>query len=164
MNGALRNKNEYLNYMIKKYADMVYRIAINRTNNKQDSEDIFQEVFLRLTKKMPTFQSEEHQKAWVIRVTLNCSNSLVTSNWKKKTTELDENLQFETETSHDIYREIAKLSEKYRTIIYLFYYEGYKISEISKFLHITESAVKTRLARAKEKLKTNMKGDDVFED
>ena len=163
MNGAPKNKNEYLNYMIEKYSDLVYRIALTRTNNKSDSEDIFQEVFLRITKKMPVFETEEHEKAWVIRVTLNCSNTLLTSNWRKKTGELDENIVFETKDRHDIYYEVAKLPVKYRTVIYLFYYEGYKINEIAKILNTNESTVKTQLARAREKLKENMKIGGIFE-
>lgn len=162
MNGAPKNKNEYLNYMIEKYSDLVYRIALTRTNNKSDSEDIFQEVFLRITKKMPVFESEEHEKAWVIRVTLNCSNTLLTSNWRKKTEELNENIEFETKDRHDIYYEVAKLPVKYRTVIYLFYYEGYKINEIGKILNTNESTVKTQLARAREKLKENMKIGGIF--
>ena len=164
MNGAPINKNEYLNYMIEKYSNMVYRIALTRTNNKLDSEDIFQEVYLRITKNMPVFESKEHEKAWVIRVTINCSNSLLTSAWRKKSDKLEENIEFETRERHEIYYEVAKLSKKYRTVIYLFYYEGYKINEISKILNINESTVKTQLARAREKLKNNMNGGDVFED
>lgn len=164
MNGAPINKEEYLNYMIDKYANTVYRIALTRTNNKSDSEDIFQEVFLRLTKKMPSFENEEHEKAWIIRVTINCSNTLLTSNWKKKTDELLENIEFETKDRHDIYYEVAKLPVKYRTVIYLFYYEGYKINEIGKILNINESTVKTQLMRAREKLKENMKIGGIFED
>lgn len=163
MNGAPTNKNEYLNYMIEKYADMVYRIALTRTNNKQDSEDVFQEVFLRVTKKMPVFESKEHEKAWIIRVTINCSNTLLTSSWRKKTEQLEENIEFETKESHDVFYEVAKLPKKYRTVIYLFYYEGYKINEISKILNTNESTIKTWLARAREKLKKNMNGG-IFED
>lgn len=164
MNSALKNKNEYLNYMVEKYADMVYRIALTRTNNKIDSEDIFQEVFLRLIKKMPSFETAEHEKAWLIRVTINCSNSFLTSTWNKKVEQLEENIEFETKERHDVYYEVAKLPVKYRTVIYLFYYEGYKINEISKILHTNESTVKTQLARAREKLKKNMNGGDIFED
>lgn len=164
MNGALKNKNEYLNYMVEKYANMVYRIALTRTNNKTDSEDIFQEVFLRVTKKMPVFETEEHEKAWMIRVTLNCSNSFLTSSWRKKVEQLEENMEFETKERHDVYYEVAKLPVKYRTVIYLFYYEGYKINEISKILNTNESTIKTQLARAREKLKKNMNGGGIFED
>ncbi len=164
MNGAPINKNEYLNYMVEKYANMVYRIALTRTNNKSDSEDIFQEVFLRVTKKMPVFENEEHEKAWIIRVTINCSNSLLSSAWNKKTQALEENIEFETKQRHDVYYEVAKLPVKYRTVIYLFYYEGYKINEISKILNTNESTVKTWLARAREKIKENMNEGGVFED
>ena len=164
MIGAPTNKNEYLSYMIEKYADMVYRIALTRTNNKHDSEDIFQEVFLRVTKKMPVFESKEHEKAWIIRVTINCSNTLLTSSWKTKTQELEENIEFETKESHDVYYEVAKLPKKYRTVIYLFYYEGYKINEISKILNTNESTITTWLARAREKLKKNMSEGEIFED
>ena len=164
MNGAPKNNNEYLNYLIEKYADTVYRIALTRTNSRYDSEDIFQEVFLRLAKKMPTFENEEHEKAWIIRVTINCSNTLLTSNWKRKTQELDENIEFQTKERHDIYYEVAKLPVKYRTVIYLFYYEGYKINEISKILNINESTIKTQLTRAREKLKESMKIGGIFED
>lgn len=164
MNSALKNKNEYVSYMINKYSDMVYRIAYTRTNNKQDSEDVFQEVFLRLAKKMPSFKNEDHQKAWLIRVTLNCSNNFINSSWNKKTQGLDENMPFETKESIELYTYIAKLHVKYRTVIYLYYYEGYKINEISKILKTNESTIKTRLSRAKEQLKEFMKGDDFFED
>lgn len=161
MNGA-PNKNEYIEYMIEKYSDMIYRIAITRTNNKQDAEDIFQEVFLRISKKMPNFENENHEKAWIIRVTINCSKNLLNSTWLKKTVPLDENIKFETSTSHEIYYEVAKLPVKYRTVIYLFYYEGLKIEEISKILNTNQSTIKTQLSRAREKLKVSLEGG--FED
>lgn len=164
MNGAPTNKNEYLNYMIEKYSNMVYRIALTRTNNKHDSEDIFQEVFLRVTKKMPVFESEKHEKAWIIRVTINCSNTLLTSSWKRRTEQLEENIEFETKERHDVFYEVAKLPKKYRTVIYLFYYEGYKINEISKILNTNESTIKTWLSRAREKLRKNIEIGGIFED
>lgn len=164
MKSALKNKDEYINYMINEYADMVYRIAYTRTNNKQDSEDIFQEVYLKLAKRIPNFKNKEHEKAWMIRVTINCSKNFLSSSWNKKTVGLDDNIPFETKESYELYSNIAKLSVKYRTVIYLYYYEGFKINEISKILKTNESTVKTRLSRAKENLKNIMRGDDVFED
>ena len=83
MKSALKNKNGYINYVIEKYSDMVYRIAYTRTNSKQDSEDIYQEVFLKLAKKIPNFKNEEHEKAWLIRVTINFSKKS-----KKKTSSI----------------------------------------------------------------------------
>ena len=152
------NKEKYLENMIEKYSDMVYRLALTRTNTKENSEDVYQEVFLRLAKKMPKFENEEHEKAWIIRVTINCSKNLLNSSFLKNTTEMKEEIVFETKERHDIYYAVQELPIKYRTIIYLFYYEGYKINEISKILKINENTIKARLTRAREKLKEKIEG------
>ena len=73
------SKEKYLEMMIEKYSNMIYRLALTRTNSKEDSEDVYQEVFFRLSRKMPTFESEEHEKAWLIKVTINCSKNLLNS-------------------------------------------------------------------------------------
>ena len=70
------NKKQYLEQTIENYSNMVYRLAMARTGNTESSQDIYQEVFLRLAKKMPEFESEEHKKAWLIRVTINCSKTM----------------------------------------------------------------------------------------
>ena len=144
--------------MIEKYSNMVYRLALTRTNTKENSEDVYQEVFLRLARKMPEFENEEHEKAWLIRVTINCSKNLLNSSFLKNTTEMKEDIVFETKERHDIYYAVQELPVKYRTIIYLFYYEDYKISEISKILKINENTIKSRLSRAREKLKEKVEG------
>lgn len=152
------NKEKYLEAMIEKYSDVVYRLALTRTNTKENSEDVYQEVFLRLAKKMPKFENEEHEKAWIIRVTINCSKNLLNSSFLKNTTEMKEEIVFETKERHDIYYAVQELPIKYRTIIYLFYYEGYKINEISKILKINENTIKARLSRARQKLKEKIEG------
>ena len=152
------NTNEYVEYLIEEYSDMVYRLAISRTRNKEESEDIYQEVFLRLAKRVPEFESKEHEKAWLIRVTINCTKTLLGSKFKNNIEELKENIQFETEEKSSVYYAILELPLKYRTIIHLFYYEGYKIEEISKILNVNENTIKTRLSRARENLKNKMKG------
>jgi RNA polymerase sigma-70 factor (ECF subfamily) len=152
------NKEKYLEMMIEKYSNMVYRLALTRTNTKENSEDVYQEVFLRLSRKMPQFENEEHEKAWLIRVTINCSKSLLNSSFLKNTTEINEDIVFETKERHDIYYAVQELPIKYRTIIYLFYYEGYKINEISKILKINENTIKARLSRARNKLKQIIEG------
>ena len=151
-------KNKYIEKMIEKYSDMVYRLAFTRTKSKQNSEDVFQEVFLRLYKKSPDFESEEHEKAWMIRVTINCSKNILNSRFLKYTTTIKEDIPFETKERHDIYYAVEELPLKYRTIIYLYYYENYKINEISKILKINENTIKTRLSRAREKLKEKIEG------
>ena len=147
------NKNIYIEKMIEKYSNMVFRLAMARTKSKEYSEDIYQEVFLRLYKKMPEFKSEEHEKAWLIKVTINCSKSLLGSKFIKNTEPLNEELQFETRERQDVYYEVLKLPIKYRTIIHLYYYEGYKINEISKILKMNENTVKSRSFKSKRKIK-----------
>lgn len=107
---------------------------------------------------MPKFENEEHEKAWLIRVTINCSKNLLNSKFLKNTTELKEDIVFKTKERHDIYYAVQELPLKYRTIIYLYYYENYKINQISKIIKTNENTVKSRLARAREKLKQNLEG------
>ena len=102
---------------------------------------------------MPTFESEEHEKAWFIRVTINCSKNLLNSKFLKNTAELKEEIAFETKERHEIYYAVQKLPVKYKTIVHLYYYENYKINEISKILKMKENTVKSYLSRAREKLK-----------
>lgn len=153
------SKKEYMDYVIEKYSNMVYKLALSRTKSKEDAEDIFQDTFLKLSNKMPDFESEEHEKAWLIRVTINLSKNLFTSSWKQKTIPLDEELKFEDKEVSDVYFEVLKLSQKYRTIIHLFYYEGLNIKEISNVLKVNENTIKTRLSRAREQLKIGLGGD-----
>lgn len=151
-------KNKYIEDMINTYSDLVYRLAITRCKNKDNAEDIFQEVFLIFNKKLPTFESGEHAKAWFIRVTINCSKNIINSSWNRKTTELDENIEFATKENHDVFYEVLKLPKNYKTVVYLHYYEGYKIFEISKLLNKKESTIKTWMLRARKILEKNLKG------
>ena len=139
--------------IIKTYSDMVYRLAFARTGTKEDADEVYQEVFLRLLKKRPAFESEEHCKAWLLRVTVNCSNTLLTSLWKKRTVVLEEDLPFEEKESLELYRELSELPQKYRDVIHLFYYEELSVSEIADILHRKESTVRTQLTRARTMLK-----------
>jgi len=151
-------REDYINSVLGKYADLVYRLALSQTKNKHYAEDIFQEVFLRLMDKKPHFESEEHQRAWLIRVTINCSKKLFSSSWHKRTVPLKETLSFETKEKSDIYFAVMDLPLKYRTVVYLFYYEDYPISQISQIMSLKESTVKSQLMRARAMLKTKLKG------
>ena len=147
---------------IEKYSDMVYRIALTRSGVVENAEDIFQEVFMKYSEKMPKFENEEHKKAWLIRVTINLSKNFVNQAWNRKVVNLDENLRFETAEESDVFSIVCELPEKYRTVIYLFYYEGYKVKEIAKILKTREGTVKTWLSRSREALKEKLEGG--FED
>ena len=155
-------REEYLKEAINNYSDMVYRIALTRCGNKENAEDIFQEVFLKLSEKMPIFENKEHEKAWFIRVTINLTKNLHNSAWNKKTTALEENIVFETKEENDVFNTVMGLQQNYKTVIYLFYYEGYKVKEISEILKTSENTIKTWLSRAREELKEKIEGG--FED
>ena len=155
-------KEEYLKDAIDKYSDMVYRIALTRCSNKENAEDVFQDVFLKLSETMPVFENAEHEKAWFIRVTINLTKNLYNSAWNRKTTELDENIVFEAPEEKEVLDAVLELQQNYRTVIYLFYYEGYKVKEIAEIVNASENTVKTWLSRAREELKNKLKGG--FED
>ena len=78
--------------VIEKYSDMVYRLAYARTGSRHDADDVYQEVFLRYFRKKPVFDSEEHRRAWLLRVTVNCSNTFLSSAWHRRTVGLPEDL------------------------------------------------------------------------
>ena len=118
--------------IVKKYFNTVYRLALSQTKNKAYADDVTQDVFLRFLNKDRGFDSEEHIKAWLLRVTINCSKSIFLSSWFKKCVPLSEELTFDTEEKSDVYYAVAELPPKYRTPIHLFYYEELQINEIAK--------------------------------
>ncbi len=143
---------------VKKYADLVYRVAFTMLKNKENTEDVFQDVFMKLCTGNISFLNEEHEKAWIIKVTKNqCLDFLKRSSNKPKE-ELEENIVGETQNDNSyILDEVMKLPEKFRIVIYLFYFEGYKINEISSILDENESTLKSRLVKARELLKERLK-------
>ena len=146
--------------VIRYYSDMVYRLAFARTGTKHDADDVYEEVFLRYLKKKPKFQNEEHRRAWLIRVTINCSNTFLTSIWQRKTQELPEDLPFRQGEDYKLYEQLQQLSAKYRSVIHLFYYEEMSVEEISEILRRKPSTVRTQLTRAREQLRQILKEED----
>lgn len=144
------------------YADTVYRLAFVRTKNKADSDDILQEVFLRYMKICDKMASEEHVKAMLLRITVNCSNSFKSSSWSKKTVALTEEVSY-TDNVNDgsVLKAVLELPLKYRTVIHLHYYCGYSVNEISGITKINPSTVKTHLNRARSILKTKIEAEDL---
>ena len=160
MKGQSLCADDCLEDVIKAYSDMVYRQAFSYTRNKSDADDIFQEVFMRYIKKKPQFESEEHRKAWLIRVTINCCKKMHVSAWKNKIVPLEDNIVFESEEENNLHYELMKLPVKYRTVIHLFYYENYSVEEIGKILKQNPSAVRMTLTRARRNLKEIIKEED----
>lgn len=147
--------------LLEKYSKLVYRLAYARTHNVHDAEDITQDVFLKYIRLKKSFCSEEHRKAWLIKVTVNAGKSFVTSAWFRHRAELDET-QEDTETvdmpeESEIDYAIKELPKKYREIIYLFYYEDLPIKRICDMLNMKESTAKSLLHRARGLLKDKLK-------
>lgn len=148
------------NKVITFYSDMVYKLALAKCKNTEDAEDVFQEVFLRYIKKNPQFTDEEHRKAWLIRVTINCSNKALTSPWRKRTEKITEDIYVKDNYSNELYYELLKLPEKYREVIHLYYYQDMSVDEIANALGKRSSSIRTRLARARQLLKKFMREED----
>ncbi|MHC1723592.1 MAG: RNA polymerase sigma factor [Aminipila sp.] len=151
------NIDDCIENVVNRYSNMVYRLAFAQTRNKSDADDTFQEVFMRYIKRKPVFETEEHRKAWLIRVTINCSKKLWTSTWRKRTEELDESIVFKMEEEKNLHYELKKLPVKYRAVIHLFYYEDLSIEEVSKILKRKPSTIRTQLTRGRRMLKEILK-------
>lgn len=144
---------------VELYADMIFRIAYQNMGQNADAEDVVQDVFLKLM-KAPDFNSEEHRKAWLIRVTLNRCKDLHRSAWRSRTQTFDD-LEIPVEPEYrEVLSEIFRLPPEDRNIIYLYYFEGYKAAEIAQMLQVKENTVSSRISRARKKLKNMLEGGD----
>lgn len=133
--------------------DMVYRLAFSQMKNKDDADDVFQEVFCRYIKKQQKFDSAEHEKAWFIRVTLNCCKTVMTSFWKTRVEELDENTEMPETEKEELEFALKQLPKRYNAVLHLFYYEDLSVEEISEILKIGKFNVRMLLTRARRALK-----------
>ena len=151
-------KKKKIEELIARHEKTVYKLAFSYMRNKQDADDIYQEVFLRYFRRRPAFENGEHEKAWFIRTTINCCKNLAASSWFRRTAPLeeaalkDERVYVPKEQS-DLFTAVMALPAKYRTVIHLFYYEGYSVREIAELTGKKVTAVTTRLNRAREKLR-----------
>lgn len=140
------------------YGSMLYKIAFLYLNNASDAEDVLQDVFSKYLLTRKNFNSKEHEKAWFIRVTQNyCLDKLRKQD--RKNSEIDDlsvMTQLDNDTKQDVERSIVALPPKYKIVIFLYYYSGYTVEEISAILKIGKSAVKKRLQRGREMLKLRL--------
>lgn len=151
------------NEVIERYKDTVYKIAYTYCKNKSDADDVFQEVFLRYFRKTPVFDDLGHEKAWFIRVTINCCKKLLLSSWFRKTSQLEDNMVFESTEESELFYAVMNLPRKYRTVVHLFYYEDYRIKEIAQLTSQKETTVATQLQRARQMLKNKLREDLIYE-
>lgn len=147
---------------IERYGDMVRRLCLVHLKNPADTEDIFQNVFLKYVLSPVVFESPEHEKAWLIRVTINACKDLVKSFFRSRTVPLEELLDQPaplSEEHKEVLEAVLALPPKYRDAVYLHYYEGYTAAEIGKLLGKNTNTVYTLLTRAREQLRKTLGGD-----
>ncbi len=144
--------------IVEKYMDCIYKVALNACKNVADAEDIVQNTFEKLWKNDKEFETDEYLRKWLIRVTINECNSFFRTTWIKKRVSMEavENLSFSTPEKTDLFYALDKLTIKEREIIHLYYYEGYSVHEISEIMLMSETAIQTRLYRARKKLKDEL--------
>lgn len=152
---------EEANRAVDLYGDTVRRICMIHLKNMADTEDIFQTVFLKYVLRTAPFDAPEHEKAWIIRVTVNSCKDLLKSFFRTRTVSLEtliEKSQDIPEDHSDVLEAVLALPEKYKDPIYLHYYEGYTAEEIGQILHKNTNTVYTLLTRARQMLKTRLEG------
>ena len=158
------DKETYIKKLLL-YKDTVFRVAFSYTKNKSDAEDISQEVFLKFYTSSPSFCSDDAEKAWLIRITINKSKDLLKSGWFSKRadeTEIPQDFSLEQEQS-DMLEKVLNLPEKYRAVIHLYYYEDYSVNEISQIMGIKPSTIQTRLQRGRKLLEKKLKEEWCYE-
>lgn len=149
--------------ILERYEKTVYGVALARTGNRADADDVFQEVFFAYFQSNKTFSDEEHRKVWLLRTTLNLSRRVVSSSWRKKTVPLSERedrpITFRTAEQTELWSALASLSSDLRIPLYLFYFEDLPTQTIAKLLSLRPGAVRMRLSRGRERLRELLKGD-----
>ena len=134
------------------------RLAFAYVRSTQDAEDVAQEVFLSYFRMAPMFESAEHEKAWLLRATINRCKNLLKSGWHKSRNPLPEQLGAQSSAQSALLSEVLALDEAYRLPIHLHYYEGYSLKEIGELLGEKPATIGTRLARGREQLKHALGG------
>lgn len=147
-----------LRQVMERYGDMVYRLALAQTHSSHDADDVFQEVFLRYLRSAPVFREEEHRKAWLLRVTVNCCKKLHGSFWRRHTVALSETLPAQNPEEGELLGLLEGLPQKYRAVLHLYYYEGYATEEIAAILGRSPGTVRSQLSRGRALLRDAWKG------
>lgn len=145
--------SEEMKNVILRNSDMVYKLAFSQMKNKDDADDVYQDVFYRYIRKRQKFENAEHEKAWFIRVTLNCSKTVMKSFWKDRICDIEEIEDFFHNDKEDLEYALKQLPKKYSAVIHLFYYEDLSVEKISEILRISQPNVRMYLTRARRMLK-----------
>lgn len=147
---------------VSEFSDTVYRLALSYTGSREDAEDVCQEVFLRLFRKRPAFESHDHCRNWLLKVAANCSKTLLTSVYRKRSIPIENIEEQGDEDNYDdgfVMNAVMSLPPKQRLCIHLYYYEDLPLKDISRVTGLGINTVKSHLQRARLKLKDQLKGE-----
>lgn len=158
-------KKEYVQKIVNKYSDMLFRICYCVLCNKVDAEDALQDTFVKLITKEPEFTDDEHEKAWLIKVSTNISRNMLMLRLRRSTTNLDDitEIGIKDEDS-EVFEAIMSLPVKYKIPMVLFYVEGYKTNEIADIMQVSSEVVRKRLQKGRELLKIEFERCNYFND
>ena len=162
MDNSLRT-DEFISQDLDIYGDMILRLGYSYMKNIHDSEDILQDVLLKLIAQNNVFEDEDHKKAWIITVTRNLCKNKLKSSWFKRRDELVDMPCYDEYTNQDVLEAVMRLPLKYREVIHLCYYEDYSTVKISELINKKESTVRSLLHRARTMLKNELKEEYDFE-
>ena len=154
----MRSEQE-VNRAIERYADLVFRLCMVNLKNRSDAEDVFQTVFLKYTLHNQPFASAEHEKAWLIRITVNACKDLLKSFFRRNTISLEEATAAVSPEHAAVLEAVWSLPKDYRDAVYLHYYEGYTAPEIAAILKKNPNTVYTHLTRGRTMLKEILGGE-----
>lgn len=146
--------------LMDRYKDNLFAVAFNVCKNAADADDVVQDTFVQYHTQNRQFESEQHIKAWLIRVAINRSINVTRSLWRRSSLPLEdymESLPFEAPKDSTLFAQVMALPEKYRVVIHLFYYEDYPVKDIAGILKVSENNVKVRLSRGRALLKKALK-------
>ena len=144
------------------YADAILRLSYAYLKNTQDAQDVCQTVFVRLLTEPREFESGEHERAYILRMAANACTDLLKSPWRRRTCDLEACAQVPAPETSDgsVLAAVNQLPAHYRSVIYLFYYEGYQASEIGEILGVPTATIHTRLARGRARLRELLGGTE----
>lgn len=151
---------------VERYADMVRRICFCHLKNQADTEDVFQNVFLKYMLHDEPFESDEHEKAWLLRITINACRDYLKSFFLRSTVPLEVVAELEAEVPEDhreVLEAVLELPGKYKDAVYLHYYEGYSAAEIGRILGKKENTVYSLLSRGRRILRERLGGEEIGE-
>ena len=156
----MMNQQEQAERLANTYADAILRLSYTYLKNTDDAWDICQTVFVKLLAEPRQFESAEHERAYILRMASNACKDLLKSPWRKRTCGLEAAAETAAPEAGDgsVLAAVNELPVNYRTVIYLFYYEGYQAAEIGKILGVPTATIHTRLARGRAKLKDLLGG------